>query len=239
MNVNDILPEDMFEDHKFKLRTIFEKQKELMVKYHPIEMRSGLRITDECPINLHDGKGQVLIKDYAWRFTEEIGEALEAYNLHRDNLTHLREELSDALHFLTELTIHAGLTEDFLFEDKTTENPYRMELLFIQAVTTLSEDPDMPVGFRYTFKKGVTYGNLLMASGLTIESMSKACNCLKNKPWKQSQMTTDINKFNNCLKETWIRFIGLCIVAGLGEESLFLMYLNKNEVNVFRQRSKY
>jgi hypothetical protein len=240
MNVTDVITgEDSNQDHKFKLRTIFEKQEELMVKYHPIEMRSGLRITDACPVNLHDGKGQVIIKDYSWRFIEEIGEALEAYNLHRSDLTHLREELSDALHFLTELTIHAGLTESFLFEDKATEDPYRMELLFIKSITTISEDPEMPVVFRYSFRKGITYGNLLIASGLTLESMGKTCNCLKNKPWKQSQMTTDINKFNACLKETWIRFIGLCITAGFDEESLFLMYLNKNQVNIFRQRSKY
>ena len=60
------------------LKNIFKRQKELMEKYHDIELKSGLLQTEDCPVNLDDKRGQARIKDFAWRITEEIGEALDA-----------------------------------------------------------------------------------------------------------------------------------------------------------------
>ena len=61
-----------------KLVAIFNRQKELMTKYHDIEERSGLLQTSDCPVNLDDKKGQARLKDFAWRITEEVGEAIDA-----------------------------------------------------------------------------------------------------------------------------------------------------------------
>ena len=60
------------------LKQIFDRQKELMDKYHYIEERSGLLQTADCPVNLDDRRGQARIKDFSWRVTEELGEALDA-----------------------------------------------------------------------------------------------------------------------------------------------------------------
>lgn len=241
VNIEDIGGIETIEEDtgKFRLENIFSKQQELIDKYHPIEMRSGIRLTEECPVNLHTAIGQAVIKDYAWRFTEEIGEALEAYNLHPENPSHCQEELSDALHFLTELTIHTGYGPGFFFDNNPVGNPYRLECMFWKALTNLKEDEMVPPLLKITIVEIPTYNNLLLTSGLTLEAMAQACNCLKNKPWKQTQMTTDVKKFEGFLIKTWYRFICLCIAAGLDGKTLYQFYINKNAVNKFRQRSKY
>lgn len=57
--------------------------------------------TEDCPVNLDDKRGQARIKDFSWRITEEIGEALDAME-NESALLHFHEELVDGLHFLTE-----------------------------------------------------------------------------------------------------------------------------------------
>lgn len=240
VNINDVEGVEIPVDEEYKLEAIFKKQKELVDRYHPIEMASGLRLTEDCPVNLHDPKGQVVIKDYSWRFIEEIGEALEAFNLHPDQPNHCQEELSDALHFLTELTIHAGFNPGFLFENKCgLGNNYRLELLFSDAENLIMSDNKLPVFLGSFRRRQVSYTNLLVLSGATLEAMGKTCNTLKNKPWKQTHMLTDLKRFEECLKETWLRFIGLCLVAGIDSDMLFNLYMGKNAVNQFRIRSKY
>ena len=102
MNITHAKTEEVCGD---KLEAIFNRQKELMAKYHHIEKRSGLLQTEDCPVNLDDKRGQARLKDFSWRVIEEVGEALDA----RDNSMHFCEELIDGLHFLTELTILAGI----------------------------------------------------------------------------------------------------------------------------------
>lgn len=73
----------------------------------------------------------------------------------------------------------------------------------------------------------------------TVEELSEATNCLKNKPWKQSEVLTDKDHFYEELADAFHFFIELCITAGLDAEDLTLLYLKKAEVNSFRQRSNY
>jgi len=122
------------------LEAIFERQKELIEKYHPIEKKNGLLITEDMPVNLNDAKGQQRLKDFAWRVTEEIGEAM---------------------------------------------------------------------------------------------------NCLKNKPWKQTQMETDVEHYYEELVDAFHFFVELCIISGLTAKDLCDIYFKKSEVNKFRQRSGY
>lgn len=73
----------------------------------------------------------------------------------------------------------------------------------------------------------------------TVEELAEATNCLKNKPWKQSEVATDRVHFYEELADAFHFFIELCITAGLDAEDLALMYLKKAEVNKFRQGSLY
>ena len=199
--------------NKESLRTIFDRQKELMEKYHDIEFRSGLMQTEDCPVNLDDKRGQARIKDFAWRITEEIGEALDAITNESGEsaLLHFHEELVDGLHFLTEMTILTGydLPEYTTLKDLIEEGSYRD----CYTLNDLVSDHVMYLGMM--------------------------CNCLKNKPWKQSMMKTNKENFYKHLKLVWSNYVAILTSQDLTEEEITDLYLRKSQVNQFRQRSNY
>lgn len=191
------------------LKQIFDRQRELMDKYHYIEERSGLLQTADCPVNLDDRRGQARIKDFSWRVTEELGEALDA--LGQDDMEHFAEELVDGLHFLTELTILAGLGWDDLLS---------LVKMYNNAASSAPDGLDQRV---YDY----------------VEGIGMMCNCLKNKPWKQSMMQTDRVAFFAKLHLVWMRYIAIMETAFESPEDIVSVYLKKSQVNKFRQRSNY
>lgn len=218
MNITHAVSEEVIGD---KLVAMFNRQKELMEKYHDIENRSGLMQTEACPVNLDSKAGQARIKDFSWRVTEEVGEALDA--LYGDNdLEHYEEELVDGLHFLTELTILAG------FEPQDIANI---------VVGEVKEGSDL----LDTLCNKVEGGNKRIPDAITnlVRRLGMMCNTLKNKPWKQSHMRTDREMFKKRLGEVWETYI-LILVNSLGtSENIIDIYLKKSQVNKFRQRSNY
>ena len=199
--------------NKESLRAIFDRQKELMEQNHDTEFRSGLMQTEDCPVNLDDKRGQARIKDFAWRITEEIGEALDAIENESGEsaLLHFHEELVDGLHFLTEMTILTGydLPEYTTLKDLIEEGTYRD----CYTLNDLVSDHVMYLGMM--------------------------CNCLKNKPWKQSMMKTNKENFYKHLKLVWSNYIAILTSQDLTEEEITDLYLRKSQVNLFRQRSNY
>ena len=119
MNVNDVSDDDIpTPDAKYDmLDLIFGRQASLMAKYHKIEANNGLlQTSQDPPLNLHDRYVQSRLKDFAWRVTEEIAEATEAWIIHPDNPEHFYEEISDAFHFLIELNILSGVSAENFME---------------------------------------------------------------------------------------------------------------------------
>jgi hypothetical protein len=113
VNVTDFKDNDIFPKvygSEDRLHHIFKRQRELMVKYEKIEKRNGLLQTDLIPVDLHCKNGQARLKDFAWRFTEELTEAGDA-----EGILHRQEELADALHFLIELCILVGIDDKVLY----------------------------------------------------------------------------------------------------------------------------
>ena len=217
MNINHATVEEVTGD---KLQAIFTRQKSLMDKYHDIELKSGLLQTEDCPVNLDDKRGQARIKDFSWRVTEELGEALDA----KATKDHYQEELIDGLHFLTELTILAGKDyHNILPEGTALYHNDRLEDLVENARECIFRNGD----------------NLNYWVSKFIENLGMMCNCLKNKPWKQSMMKTDQNAFYGRLAEVWVLYITLLVVSGMDADSIATTYLKKSQVNQFRQRSNY
>ena len=210
MNITHAKKEEI---NKESLRAIFDRQKELMEKYHDIEFKSGLMQTEDCPVNLDDKRGQARIKDFAWRITEEIGEALDAIENESGEsaLLHFHEELVDGLHFLTEMTILTGydLPEYTTLKDLIEEGTYR-------DCYTLND----------LVSDHVSYLGMM-------------CNCLKNKPWKQTMMKTNKENFYKHLKLVWSNYVAILTSQDLTEEEITDLYLRKSQVNQFRQRSNY
>ena len=206
--MNIIHAEKETTDKEF-LHAIFDRQKELMEKYHDIEFRSGLMQTEDCPVNLDDKKGQARIKDFSWRITEEIGEALDALRNEKgeEGLLHFHEELIDGLHFLTEMTILTGIDT----ETWTLNN----------------------------FIREAEYLSLNELISLFIQHLGMMCNCLKNKPWKQTMMKTNKENFYYHLRIVWKLYISILISQGFTSEDIIDVYFRKSQVNKFRQRSNY
>lgn len=216
MNVNDIKSEEVPQDI---WKAIFEKQLQLAHKYTDIEEMGDLLETTDS--NVDTQKGQIWIKDFSWRVTEELTEADEALKemnkivhvTEEDEqkevelLQHYQEELIDGLHFLTELSIIAGFDEMLVYTSS------KFNEVFV----------DFPA-----------------ESYDVIYHLGLMCNCLKNKKWKQSQMLTDRPKFINYLMMVWASMISLLESAGLdSNEKIYDIYTRKNGVNNFRIRSKY
>lgn len=217
MNINHAVEEKVEGD---LLQAIFNRQKSLMGKYHDIELKSGLLQTEDCPVNLDDKRGQARIKDFSWRVTEELGEALDA----RSSFDHYQEELIDGLHFLTELTILAGKDYDTILPKGT-------------PIICKDHLRDLVAGAQNNLESYSLDMNYWVSN--FIEQLAMMCNCLKNKPWKQSMMKTDTNAFYNRLANVWVCYITILVGSGMSAEEIAGVYLKKSQVNQFRQRSNY
>lgn len=209
MNIHDYEAPEVPDTWAGVVHAIFARQCALMEKYKEIE---GL---PSPPLSLHHASGQRVLKDFAWRVVEELAESYEA--LHKQigglelNAEHQREELADALHFLVELLIFAGVSADACVG--ATE-----ELI---AVSFEREEDATPGYWFATYELGV------------------AMNFLKNKPWKQHQMPTDEPRFRAQLLKAFHAHVGLWRALGLTMQDMHNYYFRKSEVNRFRQRSNY
>jgi len=212
-----------------RLVAIFDRQQELMEKYHVIEARSGLLQTPFIPVEINSQQGQARLKDFAWRITEEVAEATKAYeDLHNkpemfvENYALLQEEMADAMHFLVEFTILAGMKpHDVVYSDR-----FGKDML------------------DQTFAK-ITSGHVVGASaflrgvGQFVKELGLACNYLKNRPWKQKLRDTDVLSFREQVKITWKAFSFLVYHADISSQELFELYFGKSDVNKDRQDSGY
>lgn len=71
------------------------------------------------------------------------------------------------------------------------------------------------------------------------EEISEATNTLKNKPWKQTFVATDVAHFEEEVADALHFFVEFLITAGFTPETIFKVYFKKFAVNQFRQESKY
>ena len=242
MNVKDVTEISVAEPGT-RLKAIFTRQRELMEKYEKIEASNGLLQTPDIPVDLNDAKGQARLKDFAWRITEELAEAKDAYeqmmlgpaedmegNMN-EVFIHIHEELMDSLHFLVEMTILSDITADRLLELLPGEDE---ELEELDANSDILE-----VIFKYAsipFDPEYAFTNQMASF---IKELGMLCHLLKNKPWKQSQMLTDIAEYNRRMVEVFAEFLALCFFCGMNPKSIYELYFSKSEVNKFRQRSNY
>jgi hypothetical protein len=190
------------------LQQIFDRQRSLMIKYKAIEQ------LPDPPLSLHAQHGQRILKDFAWRSTEELCESFECW----ENSANLEickqealEELADALHFLVELLIFAGIT------------PAQCVI----RVPQFPDDEDLILGQRFD-----AYWQATLKLGL-------AMNCLRNRPWKQSHVPTDEGLFRSKLLDAFAAHIDIWPLCEQSELDLLTYYLAKNDLNLARQEEGY
>lgn len=209
MNINNV-PE--VEDYPENIwLAIRDRQLELMKKYHGIEKSSGLLQTEEVPVKIDTSKGQARLKDFCWRTTEEITESFESHL--EGHKQHTVEEISDALHFMTELMILTGLFEDHEFRP--------MGVIGVPSRFNIAQKTDEAMYFQPIYYLGL------------------AANLLKLKPWKQTFVATDRFRFKDYLQMAHWSIYELFKWFGYDDKQIYDIYFRKSEVNKFRQRSNY
>jgi len=72
-----------------------------------------------------------------------------------------------------------------------------------------------------------------------ITEIVEATECLKNKPWKQTHMPTDIEHMKEEIADALHFFIEMCLLLGMDAQELFTYYIKKNHVNGWRIGSQY
>mgnify|MGYP001168682133 FL=1 len=208
-----------------KLEQIFNEQRSHMEKYAEIERNNGLLQTPDIPVDLQDRFGQARLKDFAWRISEEMGEALD--EIENDGpLEDYHEEMSDVLHFLAEFTILAGLEPKDLITIESSEG-------YLEALYAQSEQNIHLLGGR------PGYSQIAYQTGVFLQKLAMACNLLKNKPWKQSVRETDPEQFRLRLITVWEAYIAVCRVINVGPDKLHQLYFRKSEINKIRQQTGY
>jgi len=72
-----------------------------------------------------------------------------------------------------------------------------------------------------------------------ITELVEASECLRNKPWKQSEVLVDHDHLKEEISDSVHFLIELCICLGISSEEFFQLYFKKSEVNKWRQLTQY
>ena len=152
---------------------------------------------------------------------------------------HLTRDLPDKLKYnaIAKAMIMDGarIEEEYLFPDYS----HSVNLFMITP-----SDFKLDINKMYLWSCGHYYNpdRYLAYRGMlwdVIYHLNIARNFLKNKPWKQSQMITDEEAYQEEVVKAFIAMMGAFYTMGLTDENLYYLYFKKNMVNRFRQRSQY
>lgn len=266
MDIRDIKPDVDHGEKNFS--RMVELQKGLIDHYVGIEglPRYPVRIDmKSSQVLIKDFVGRVieeLGEGYeSWEVYREMFSKGEAREKMVPHLQNFNEECSDAVHFWLELLIFVGITEEnilyklridhFLDSNDVDTLKGLFKAGRFQYVLEFGARFNMP-GFRVITNSNVPEylqgGNLISDDRDNIMGyllwkatykLQIARNCLKNKPWKQTQMQTDEGMFIDKILEATYYMFAFFDFVGMDPKSLYHIYYRKNQVNAFRIKSKY
>lgn len=204
------------------LRAIFEKQRQLAEKYVEIEGMGDL--LEKTKTNLDTLEGQIWLKDFLYRTIEEVGESFEVILVNefaekdwtmicKLDQTHYSEELIDALHFFVELCLIAGIDR--------------------------SEFKDLSEYGYQVGNQSITFTDFKVRHWNVVQNLTLAGNKLRNKKWKKTHVLTDRKIFKQYIEQAFESLMNCLRCVGLQDKDIYNLYFKKNEVNKFRQESKY
>lgn len=179
------------------------------------------------------------------------------------HLQNFNEEIADAMHFWLELLIFSGISsKDVLNWVCENNSEFRLfsnldalqfgllsaqnevmakypKILYphYQVIKDADLKDEFLRGGRYLGEKRK---DLMKQMLWDITYYLQLCrNTLKNKPWKQSGMMTDEDRYTEYIKLATLSMFKFFAFSGFTKESLFTIYYKKNKVNLFRIESKY
>lgn len=193
-----------------RLTEIFDKQRELLNRFDEVERQNNLLDYDIMPVFIQDPSAEKRLREFAWRYIEELCEARELesamYLTHVDSPNaekHMREfrtEVSDAFHFLVGLCLLSDITPGMIMSE------------YYEFV--------WPSNDRSCWLEVCTY------------SIGQAMHELKTRPWKLVQRRSDVHEYRKKLRRafmcfTWVMFAD----HGISFSVLYEYYRMKNQIN--------
>lgn len=177
-------------------------------------------------------------------------------------LQNFNEEISDALHFWLELMVYSNYEISSIIEwaeyyaDKTFVRGRDILDIWFRIGGTFVEQEvsNKKIPCRWVIKdhmlddEFLRGGRQLGQNRMDIMkqylwdityNLQIVRNTLKNKPWKQTEMMTDVIQYEEYMKRTTLSLFKFLYFTGFTKESLYLIYYKKNKVNQFRIKSKY
>lgn len=213
-----------------RLVNIFNAQRQLMIKYDPIEAQNGALFTAEVPVDIQSREGQMRLKDFFWRITEELGEVFDASVMHGPTSGEVAEELSDVLHFFAETFILAGADPLVVATQAMADQVRPIPLLGDTLDVLLSiADPEQA-------SPRVTLAPHLWK---IVAYLAMASNMLKARPWKQTYVQTDTVAFTNQLVYAFLELLLILKMLGFDGNGIEQLYFNKNAKNHNRVKENY
>lgn len=195
---------------------VFNRQRVLMDNFHKVEMTNRAELRNSPTLEKHQLEtvfGQLRVKEYAWRITEEIGEALAEKDLDK-----YYEEIADAFHFLIEMYLLVGIRpQDF---DRTpTADGLSTAYFLVEQIEEESRD-NLTSSWEYWM--------------FFIKDLAQTMNLLKNRPWRVRFTNLDYVVFEEKMLATFYSFTRACMMTGVNRDILFENYMKKNKTNLNR-----
>lgn len=249
---------------------LFDLQKNLLTKYK--ERNSTF---EDGPIPwAFDTEAQIYLKQMFGSFEEEIMEFYEQYTLTMncwlvndkegiaDMVIYINEEVSDMVHFMFELLILSGITEDDLrlYYNELSNEKHRtypggiIDTIFgfAETFTETEFSPNKPKPIQLNLEP--TFSRLVMGCRrldpdycaelekhlwqLTYH-IKQCLRQLPHKPWKLKQKPVNAEKYQKMLMEVFLHFFNILVFMDISKDTFYHWYLVKNKVNINRIKSGY
>lgn len=165
------------------------------------------------------------------------------------HITHFFEEISDAIHFLVELMVLADVPFTSMDGSDLLTDLDARSLTFQNIGETFFTEPNSVLFDAEGNLKtsGITSTVRLVEESYGVEAVCKeisyrlglAGNVLKFKTWKQTQVMSDDQAFRNRIREALSLIFEMLMDCGFLKADIYQLYMAKNQVNQWRQKSNY
>jgi len=206
-----------------RLAHIFERQAAYLESLKPIYADNGFPLhASDWPLNFQGKHEQEEFRLLAWRYTEELVEAMESFD-DGSPRNGYHEEMADALHFLVELCLATGIT-------------YSTLVTGIESAKFKSEDDGDSLDFVFKrVKADPIYSQRWFGS---IRSLGLAMMNLRQRPWRRDNRESNRAPFVLMMQATFYGFVNVCTRTGITAQELHNAYFAKAKINDQRTESQ-
>jgi hypothetical protein len=191
-----------------KLEEIFDRQRNYLRSLKDIYQSNGVMLhAIDPPWNLNGREEQEEFRLLAWRYTEELIEAAAEADPQK-----YVTEMADALHFLVEIAIYAGITPGDIYQGPE----YDWQSLWDECQRALYPG----------CRRG--YGDLC---NIAIQCIGTAMCLLKQRSWRTDHRPTDQGLFRYAYNEAFYAFIMECVTRGITAQALYDAFFAKAKIN--------